>query len=389
MLLYRAINDRELKHYLNGENLTCTLYDNYMEAMKKNRIVPKLIEYYHQCMRNKREYALNVIMNQVLECKLKKRTEDTIGSPWVPLTDDLDFTMTEYAIPQASASNFCMDRKPVIAVSILDNMILSTSEEIKAIKEDFDIEYFGVDLTNDNLKKYYIYGGINPEKYTKGLPGYRDRDPKLKTSNITGRKPRLSEMSSYKDSNDFVLFKQVNFADIKIFMYPLLQDIIYGCNIDIYEYYDMLVNRIDEFNAVINEAYKYYSGYSPLYSTLYPNFIGGTNLTDYLIDNYSSIEGNNIEEKYNRLKKDKLYLLEKIVETINKFFDIDLKVTRLIDDSICVSSFENLGNINNQRDLLVINKEDKLYKYSRRDFGYICDSEIIKNYDIKKLIKKQ
>lgn len=377
MLLYRAVNIEDIKNLENKEDIKCSLIRTYQ---KKSRISSGI--YYDLCIKKERQYALDVIAGHIAGNRLR------VGlSPWISTSKDFSFVCSEYAIPQAGAYNEAGVRKPIILIEQKD--ILTTIDQVKPLREEKIKEDIIIDLSNNNLNN--LYGqALMSEAYNKKMPGYnwiKDFNYELNPNaiNVNG----LSNYASY--AKEVLFFKQIRNNNIKLIIYPILQDILYGCNIDIKEIYEFLeknVNNIYKFFNVVENIYCKED--KELFKYLYPNNKIGNNLTDYLYNNYNSINGNDIYEKYDHIKNRKRDILRILIQNFNDLFNSNFKLGKILDDEILVIDLENLNKITEKQinDLLIVKSGNILYKYDSKEKKYIFENKQIAKSNIRKLIKE-
>lgn len=357
MILFRAINKYDLENYKSGDDIHCTLYNSFNnKEMKRSRNVD---EYYRLCLEKNRGCALDCIVGHVSGKRLSVNV-----SPWISTTTLLDFTLREYAIPQAGDYNHFKERKPVILIDFPDEKVLSTNEEISKIRSSITFDNFAIDLRNNNLNLLYN-NAIYSEKYNEDMPGY---DVCADCNRIlNGKVTNVNGFSNFATAtNEVLIFSKIKREDIRLIIYPLLQDILYSCGID--EHSIDLITLLESYT---------YNKVDILFSELYPSSIVSTNLTDYLIRYYSEIPGDSIESKYRYLKKLKLELLKKVAEDINSNFGTKLEPTRVIDDNVFVSSYQNINQFSKKQtnDILIIEKDGMLYSYDNGTRTYISDED--------------
>ena len=377
MFLYRALNKDDVNNYNNGEYILCSLYNAELNKELKRSV--NYDAYYNLCLDNKRKFAIDSIVGHIGGKRLGVNI-----SPWVSTSSDFNFVLEEYAIPQSGTYNYQNERKPILVINIDNDKVLNSSEEIKRIRETYEND-FAIDLRNGLLNDYYKTGAVSSEKYNKYMPGY-DYDADM-DKEMLDKEMKVSGFANYSTASSEVLFYGgINKKYQMFIIYPLLQDIIYSLNTDINKMLPFIVENITDIESLLE---KLYSALGMFYKILYPSIYEGINLTDYLIGNYDNIKGNSIEEKYESLKKAKLELLNTIVNEINKKFNSEFKASRVVDDNILVSSYDNLKQIPKslKHDIILIEKDNKLYKYNSKDHYYINGNDKISKGDVCQLVK--
>jgi len=374
MILYRAINkndEESLKKY--GE-IICTYshtYKNYIIDCKSEDIKlynrrnkSNIACWYRIYMLDKRKYVLNGIIGHINGTKLKGNK-----SPWISTTSDCRFAITEYAVPQSGKYNTSNTRKPIIVIE--NNKIYKDVEEIKKLRETKEVD-FGIDLRNKNLENLFNNDAIEFETTVK------DENTK-----ITG----FSNFATA--ANEIIIFQRIKGEDIKLIIYPFIQDIIYACNIDIDKCYKSFIENKKELEQLYNDIYNNLGNYKKIFKELYPTYKEGNNLTDLLIKYFDCLPCDTIENKYEYMKRIKKKILEIVIEEFNKRFKTELKINKLVDEKILVKNTNRISKKEDINDIILIEQNSKLYKFNPPTNEYISDNdEIITKQKIKELTKK-
>lgn len=376
MILYRAINIDDINNLKNGNNIYSSIINSYLLSQEKE-IRKNVYRYYNLCIKGSRQYALDTITGHVSGQRIGAKI-----SPWISVTSDFEMASSEYSVPQSGKYNYYKLRKPVILLNIPDDKILSEEKEVFNLRNRNDVDDFVVDLRSNNLSKLFENEAIMAEKYNMDMPGY-DVVAELNRL-LLDYKTKVSGFSNFSTAtNELLIFSQIKKEYIKAIMSPELVDVLYSCNINIEEYYDFITNNYRELNIYLK--------------ILKDEFIG-KNLTDYLVLNYDNIDGNNIEEKYQTLKEIKLKVLSSIVNSINKKYNTNFKVSRLLDDNVLVKRYENISDLSltSRYDLVLIEKDNKIYEHSFNKCGFynkendesITSGEILKIINGKTKVRK-
>lgn len=376
MILYRAINIDDINNLKNGNNIYSSIINSYLLSQEKE-IRKNVYSYYNLCIKGSRQYALDTITGHVSGQRIGAKI-----SPWISVTSDFEMASSEYSVPQSGKYNYYKLRKPVILLNIPDDKILSEEKEVFNLRNRNDVDDFAVDLRSNNLSKLFENEAIMAEKYNMDMPGY-DVVAELNRL-LLDYKTKVSGFSNFSTAtNELLIFSQIKKEYIKAIMSPELVDVLYSCNINIEEYYDFITNNYRELNIYLK--------------ILKDEFIG-KNLTDYLVLNYDNIDGNNIEEKYQTLKEIKLKVLSSIVNSINKKYNTNFKVSRLLDDNVLVKRYENISDLSltSRYDLVLIEKDNKIYEHNFKKSGFynkendesITSGEILKIINGKTKVRK-
>lgn len=367
--LFRALSEYDQLNYDNNDDIKCLLVKSKENSSTNSKA--NVRKYYDLCIQGKGEYALDIIVGHVQGGKLKKKT-----SCWISTTSNFDLACSEYAVPQSGNYNQFDKRKNVIAIEVEKKQILSDVDQIKELRDKMILGDIFIDLRNSKLDKYYNECLLS-ETFNEDMPGYDvikslNRESFNEITKVTG-------FSNFATASEEVLaYKNIKRYLIKDIYYPLQQDIAYGCDTII----NLDLNLLDSISRELSLKQR------ELFDLLYPSVDQGVNLTDVLIQNYNSIVGLNIYEKYLSLKKEKDCLLKTLVEIINSKLPInDLVMKRLIDDGVLVYSTNNgfrtptlsTSVIN---DIVLVEHEGNLYQYSHEDKGYVGQKGKILKKDI-------
>lgn len=215
------------------------------------------------------------------------------------------------------------------------------------------------------------------ETFNIDMPGYKFT--KDINRDVFGIKTRVNGFSNYATASKEVLaYKEIKAELIKSMYVPLQQDILYGGSTII----DLDIELLEYASLRLSQKQK------EVFKLLYPNLIEGTNLTDVLFQNYELIEGINVYEKYETLKKQKIEILSSLVSIINdKFKGYGLKIKRVVDDEILIYSFDRPCQLSKSsiNDVIIVELSGELYKYNHNNKAYV--SERGKVLEKKKLIQ--
>ena len=371
MLLYRAINDNDLKCLRNGESIKCSLINSKLDINSKNKKDQELINsWFNDYFNRVREYALNGMIGHVSGAKFKCNR-----SPWISTSTNFRYVASEYAVPQAGNYNWDDKRKPVILIDYCDNKIYDDTHKIESLKKT-KIDDFAINLSDNKLKELYDLDIIENEIK---LGYYLTKDRKLVKTSID----YTNNFSTA--ASEVLIYKEIKNDDIKLIIYPLLQDVIYSCDVKLNKEYKFIIENIERINQILNRMIKEEKGFS----ILYPDICSANSLTDILKENYSDINGDDIETKYILLKKFKKEELEKLVSSINSELGTNWIVKDLVDDRVIACSYSNIKKYTKRQynDIVLLENNNKVYKYSHTDCAYVSQGE--DKIKIKTKIKKK
>lgn len=366
--LFRALSNYDQQNYKETGEIKCLLFK---PTTSKPRLEKKR-EYYKLCIKGNGEYSLDTIVGHVQGRKLEVET-----SCWISTTSNFDLACSEYAIPQSGNYNHFENRKNVIRLEVERTKILSDNEEIKKLRNQAIPDGIFIDLRERRLNSYYN-NSILSETFNPNMPGYNCiKDLNREIFNAT---TRVDGFSNYATASKEVLaYKEIKKELIKSIYFPLQQDIIYASSTTI----DIDINLLEYASLKLSAKQK------EIFNLLYPNITIGTNLTDILFQNYKLIEGTNIYEKYETLKRKKIEILSSLVSIINdKFREYGLNVKRVVDDEVLVYSLDRPYQLSKSsiNDVIIVESSGELYKYNHIDKAYV--SERGKVLEKKNLIRK-
>ena len=359
MIIDRAMSDMDMKHYHNGENILCTLLNSYLDINNRSKDEQKdILECCHRYFEQEREQALNGTIGHVNGAKFK-----CDRSPYISTSPDFDFVVSEYAMPQAGTYNWYNKRKPIAIIDYDDDKIYENIAKICSLKRTYN-EDFAINLNDSRLKKLYDLGIIENETSF----GYRiTNDRKIIKTTIPG----INNFSTA--ASEILIYKEIKREDIKLIIYPIIQDILYSCNVDINRKLDFIRKNCAKINKTITEMLKNY----PDLCILYPSIDSGIPLTDILEERYIIVNGNTIEKKYEKLKEYKRKLLILLVKELNATLKTNWQVTRLVDDKVIACSYNNAKKYSKkqQHDIILIEKDQEVYKYSHEESAYVSKNK--------------
>lgn len=378
MYLYRAININDLNDLLKGKDIECSLLRNFNN--NNNNKSKNVALYYLLCLLSERKFALDTVVGHIAGRRLKAGL-----SPWISTSKNFAFVCQEYAVPQSGMYNEFNKRKSIIIIN--KKNIYDDAIAIKELRESKNND-ITIDLSDGKLNEYYKVSFMS-EAYNEEMPNY---DP-LKELNyqLNPQKYNVKGYSNYAEyAREVLIFKQIKKEDIKFIVYPLLQDIFYGCNVNMDKCNAYLEQNKMTMDIFLKSLYYLFTGPSRVFfNYLYPSYTTGNNLTDYLYDNFEKIPGSNIYEKYNYLKAWKKELLKCVIAKFNVHFKSDIKLTKLVDDDLLVYDMNNPIVINKKQvnDVLIIKSGDNLYRYNHINKKYAYDKKEISKKEILGLVK--
>lgn len=327
--LYRALNEHEL-NYLNGK-IVC----NLCKPINANNKICKEICY--EIDEHDFSLAVDRIIGHV-------GGQNINHSLWISTSKDFRHVISKYAIPQAGKYNSDDYRKEIIVIDPNKKNNEINLENVRNSKNVIDLFGKYIDISNDNLNKYYQNDLI--------LPYYKNSNVSLYGQSLyknifnEGKKTEITGFNNFaKASKEVLFFVFIDSKNIKYRLDPLMQDIIYA----------FLVNKLSEKNIgnlsendigdLIDEKYNtfYNIDYESklnteelnIFNYLYKPYKGKYNSLITLIK-YIFPYSKNIKDNYEALKEIKRIILRKIT---------GLEKIKIVDDEIDV--FNDLDEINN------------------------------------------
>ena len=351
MILFRALNIKDIENLTEKGNVYCSLYNHRVSLKNKKKFSRSDENCYIDfiaCFGDKEEKgkvanSLDTIIGHIEGSRLKYN-----NSPWISTSTDLDYVITEYAIPQSGNYNAFSNRKPIAVINYDDSIIYDTPEKLSLIRDrDYGFNY-AVDLRNGKLNDYVSSGVIKPASCNKDLSSYNV----IYDINSDYNPIRVNGFAGYATTAKEVLINgSFSKDDITLMLSPFMQDIIYGCRYKLCNI-DEAKKLCDNINTLYDDIK------NPFIKELYPSVDKGNNLTDYLVDNYDSISGNDIKEKYRNLKQQKIIILSDTVTKLN------MKLDRLVDDGIRVINYYDSPSIYKSyiHDIVLVERNGIIFK---------------------------
>ena len=146
MILYRALNDEDMKSlYLDGIIISSLMnsYENRKNASKE--VQKKLTEFYKKCCEDLDESFLLSLIYGHINGKLVNAKR----SPWISTTSDF-YTAYNYATLNKCAGDG-LKRRSILCFEIDDNQIINTISELKSKNLENGI---ALNLANNRLANY-------------------------------------------------------------------------------------------------------------------------------------------------------------------------------------------------------------------------------------------
>lgn len=384
MYLFRALNDFDMECISKYSIISCNLFRSYLDVSTKKEA--------------------KKIMKELVSTNITTSLDRIIGhvngkalnySCWISTSDDLLFTLKEYAIPQSGTYNIDMYRKNVAILEFDKSDKINLASLDFKDKDEYKKMYSKtLDLTNNKLDDYFNQGLIKPlstneDSFKVSIDSWcKSHDPELELS-LHG----ISGFASKAGEN--VVYYRINKDKIKRVLTPLDQDIIYAIFIDLIrkaKKEERNLSKIEERNYMLKALDKYLDKYANIDNDICISNYGFSKTEMAMIENLYKVDANghynalinnvvgdckNIDavKYYEHLKNIKRNIISKITGLDN---------VMLLDDDIKVLN-EKLY----QEKQALLN--DAAFKKYLNDVIYYQDSnyQIISGNELKKGLTKK
>ena len=382
MYLFRALNDFDMECISKYSIISCNLFRSYLDVSTKKEALK--------------------IMKELVSTNITTSLDRIIGhvngkalnySCWISTSDDLLFTLKEYAIPQSGTYNIDLYRKNVAILEFDESDKINLASLDFKDKDEYKKMYSkALDLTNKKLGDYFNQGLIKPlstneDSFKVSIDSWcKSHDPELELS-LHG----ISGFASKAGEN--VVYYRINKDKIKRVLTPLDQDILYAIFIDLIrkdKKEEENLSKIKERNYMLLALNEYLGNYANIDNDIYISNYGFSKTEMAMIENLYKVDANghynalinnvvgdckNIDavKYYEHLKNIKRDIISKITGLDN---------VMLLDDDIAVLN-EKLY----QEKKALLN--DAAFKKYLNDVIYYQDSnyQIISGNELKKSLK--
>ena len=384
MYLFRALNDFDMECISKYSIISCNLFRSYLDVSTKKEA--------------------KKIMTELVSTNITTSLDRIIGhvngkafnyACWISTSDDLLFTLKEYAIPQSGTYNIDLYRKNVAILEFDKSDKINLASLDFKDKDEYKKMYSKtLDLTNNKLDDYFNQGLIKPlstneDSFKVSIDSWcKSHDPELELS-LHG----ISGFASKAGEN--VVYYRINKDKIKRVLTPLDQDIIYAIFIDLIrkdKKEERNLSKIEERNYMLKALDKYLDKYANIDNDICISNYGFSKTEMAMIENLYKVDANghynalinnvvwdckNIDavKYYEHLKNIKRNIISKITGLDN---------VMLLDDDIKVLN-EKLY----QEKQALLN--DAAFKKYLNDVIYYQDSnyQIISGNELKKGLTKK
>ncbi len=384
MYLFRALNDFDMECISKYSIISCNLFRSYLDVSTKKEAKKIMTELVSTNITTSLDRIIGHVNGKALNY-----------SCWISTSDDLLFTLKEYAIPQSGTYNIDLYRKNVAILEFDKSDKINLASLDFKDKDEYKKMYSKtLDLTNNKLDDYFNQGLIKPlstneDSFKVSIDSWcKSHDPELELS-LHG----ISGFASKAGEN--VVYYRINKDKIKRVLTPLDQDIIYAIFIDLIrkdKKEERNLSKIEERNYMLKALDKYLDKYANIDNDICISNYGFSKTEMAMIENLYKVDANghynalinnvvwdckNIDavKYYEHLKNIKRNIISKITGLDN---------VMLLDDDIKVLN-EKLY----QEKQALLN--DAAFKKYLNDVIYYQDSnyQIISGNELKKGLTKK
>lgn len=282
MYLFRALNDFDMECISKYSIISCNLFRSYLDKRTKEEAKKIMTELVNTNITTSLDRIIGHINGKALE-----------HSCWISTSNDLLFTLKEYAIPQSGTYNIDMYRKNVAILEFDEsNMINLDSLDFKNKDEYKKMYSKALDLTNNKLGNYFNQGLIKPlstneDSFKVSINSW------CKSYNQESGVHGISGFASKAGEN--VIFYRVNKDKIKGILTPLDQDIIYAIFIDLIrkdKKEERNLSKIDECNYMLLALNEYLVKYANIDNDIFEENYGFSKTEMAMIENLYKVDAN-------------------------------------------------------------------------------------------------
>lgn len=258
--------------------ISCNLFRSYLDKRTKEEAKKIMTELVNTNITTSLDRIIGHINGKALNY-----------SCWISTSDDLLFTLKEYAIPQSGTYNIDMYRKNVAILEFDESDIINLDSLDFKDKDEYEKMYSkALDLTNNKLGNYFNQGLIKPlstneDSFKVSINSW------CKSYNQESGVHGISGFASKAGEN--VIFYRVNKDKIKRILTPLDQDILYAIFIDLIrkdKKEEGNLSKIEECNYMLSALIKYLDKYANIYISNY----GFSKTEMAMIENLYKVDAN-------------------------------------------------------------------------------------------------
>ena len=383
MYLFRALNDFDMECISKYSIISCNLFRSYLDVSTKKQALEIMTELVSTNITTSLDRIIGHVNGKALNY-----------SCWTSTSDDLLFTLKEYAIPQSGTYNIDMYRKNVAILEFDESDKINLASLDFKDKDEYKKMYSKIlDLTNNKLGDYFNQGLIKP--LSTNEDSFKvSIDSWCKSYNQESSVHGISGFASKAGEN--VVYYKINNDKIKRILTPLDQDIIYAIFIDLIrkdKKEERNLNKIDERNYMLKALNKYLEKYTNIDNDICISNYGFSKTEMAMIENLYKVDANghynalinnvvgdckkiDAVKYYEHLKNIKRNIISKITGLDN---------VMLLDDDIKVLNEYLFNKMSKSQKDAVIN--DVIY-YQDSNYQIISGNELKKSLKLKPNSKK-
>ena len=387
MYLFRALNDFDMECISKYQLIYSNLFRSYLDDSTKKKAKKIMTELVSTNITTSLDRIIGHVNGKALNY-----------SCWISTSDDLLFTLKEYAIPQSGTYNIDMYRKNVAILEFDESDKINLDSLDFKDKDEYEKMYSkALDLTNNKLGNYFNQGLIKPlsrNDYTNCVSGNVYFNAGLKELNGLSRIHGISGFASKAGEN--VVYYRINKDKIKRILTPLDQDILYAIFIDLIrkdKKKERNLSKIEERNYMLSALNKYLDKYANIDNDIHTSKYDFSKIEKQIIDYLYKLDKNG---HYNALISlipqyckttdavdfyDKLKIIKRLI--IRRITGLDNVM--LLDDDIKVLNEYLFNKMSKSQKDAVIN--DVIY-YQDSNYQIISGNELKKSLKLKPNSKK-
>ena len=383
MYLFRALNDFDMECISKYSIISCNLFRSSLDVSTKKQALEIMTELVSTNITTSLDRIIGHVNGKALNY-----------SCWISTSDDLLFTLKEYAIPQSGTYNIDLYRKNVAILGFDESDKINLASLDFKDKDEYKKMYSKtLDLTNNKLGNYFNQGLIKP--LSTNEDSFKvSIDSWCKSYNQESSVHGISGFASKAGEN--VVYYRINKDKIKRILTPLDQDILYAIFIDLIrkdKKEERNLNKIDERNYMLKALNKYLKKYANIDNDIHTSKYDFSKIEKQIIDYLYKLDKNG---HYNALISlipqyckttdavdfyDKLKIIKRLI--IRRITGIDNVM--LLDDDIKVLNEYLFNKMSKSQKAAVIN--DVIY-YQDSNYQIISGNELKKSLKLKPNSKK-
>lgn len=282
MYLFRALNDFDMECISKYSIISCNLFRSYLDKRTKEEAKKIMTELVNTNITTSLDRIIGHINGKALNY-----------SCWISTSDDLLFTLKEYAIPQSGTYNIDVYRKNVAILEFDESDMINLDSLDFKDKDEYEKMYSkALDLTNNKLGNYFNQGLIKPlstneDSFKVSINSW------CKSYNQESGVHGISGFASKAGEN--VVYYRINKDKIKMILTPLDQDILYAIFIDLIrkdKKEEGNLSKIEERNYMLLALNEYLVKYANIDNDIFEENYGFSKTEMAMIENLYKVDAN-------------------------------------------------------------------------------------------------